>query len=166
MRKKLISNTYLRDINKYNLKILFKKECYYAIKEIKEVNEPFVLPTGLCLINNGYYIVEIIPKNENYSIRTFFDNNKKLLQYYIDISLENGLDEETKIPYYDDLYIDITITNGQVEILDEDEIIDALDKKEICQKDYELAFRVKNRLLKEIEEHSNKYLNKDLTKLL
>lgn len=166
MRKKLISKTYLRGIDKYNLKLLFEDDCYYSIKELKKVDSPFILSTGLCLINDGYYIVEIIPKNENYSVRAFIDDEKKLLQYYIDISLGNGLDEETKIPYYDDLFLDIIITNGQIDVVDGDELVDALNQKQISVDDYNLAIKVKDELIKEIEKNNNKYLNMDLTKLL
>ena len=103
MIKKLISTTYLRDVLKYNLKIFYNEDYFYSVKQIIEVKEPFIISNGLCLIDNGYYIMEIIPKNEHYCIRVYFDTNKNILEYYIDISLENGLDEATKIPYYDDL---------------------------------------------------------------
>ena len=166
MRKKLISKTYLRDVKKHNLKIIYDDECCYAIKEIKEVKEPFVLTNQLCLIDNGYYMIEIIPQKENYSIRAFFDKNKKLLQYYIDISQENGIDKETRIPYYDDLFTDIIITDGNIEVVDEDELEDALNNGIISQEDYELAFKVKEKLLKEIKENTNKYLQMDLSKLI
>lgn len=166
MRKKLISNTYLRDVNKYILKIMYEDEYYCVVKKIIEVKEPFVLLTGLCLIDDGYYIMEVIPKNENYCIRIFFDSNKKILEYYIDISLENGLDEKTKIPYYVDLFIDITIINDEVEILDEDELMDALFKEQITFNDYILACNIKDRLLSEINNHTNKYINMNLADML
>ena len=166
MRKKLISNTYLRDVDKYNLKIVYDDDCYYAIKEIKKVREPFILSTGECLIDDDYYIVEIIPKNENYSVREFFDNNKRLLQYYIDVSLDNGIDDKTKIPYYDDLFIDITIMNDKIEVLDEDELENALKTNKITMEEYNLAHEVKEKLLDEIDKKNNKYINRDLTNLL
>lgn len=166
MRKKLLTKTYLRDVEKYNLKIYFNDDYYYCVKEIIKIKNSFVLSTGLCLIDNGYYIMEIIPKRENYCIRIFFDSNKNILEYYIDISKENGLDEITKIPYYDDLYTDITITNGVVEILDENELQEALDNKIISNDDYLLAKNTKDKLLYEINNHSNKYLNMDLVGML
>jgi len=167
MRKKLISKTYLRGVEQYNLKILFNNDDYYcSIKEIIKVKSPFILSTGLCLIDNDYYIVEIIPKNENYSIRAFLNNSKQLLQYYIDISLGNGLDTDVNIPYYDDLFLDIIITDGQIDVVDDDELINALNNNEITINDYNLAIETKNKLLKEIENNSNKYLNIDLNKLI
>lgn len=167
MRKKLISKTYLKGVNKYKLDMYFNNEEYYiSVKKIIDIEEPFILPTGLCVINNGYYILEVIPKNENYAMRVFFNDRKERLEYYFDISLKNGLDEESKIPYYDDLYTDITIENGKISILDEDELNDALDKNEISEKEFNLANETRDLLLESINNNSNKYMNLDLESYL
>ena len=111
MRKKLISKTYLRDVDKYKLVIYYDNEDYYlSVKKIISIKEPFIVENGLCLINNGYYIIEVLPKEANYTMRVYFNEEKERLEYYFDISSHNGLDEESRIPYYDDLYTDITIT--------------------------------------------------------
>ena len=167
MRKKLISKTYLRDVNKYNLKIYYDKEDYYlAIKKIIDIKEPFISPNGLRLIDNGYYIAEVIPKNENYTMRVYFNKKRERLEYYFDISLENGIDEESKIPYYDDLYLDIILKDDIIEILDEDELEEALKSKKITKNEYDLANKTKENLLESIEENNNKYIKLDLEKYL
>ena len=167
MRKKLISKTYLKGVNKYKLDIYFNNEEYYiSVKKIIDIEEPFILPTGLCVIDNGYYIVEVIPKNENYAMRVFFNEKKERLEYYFDISLENGLDEESKIPYYDDLYTDITIGKGKVTVLDEDELKEALNKNEISEKEFNLVNETRNLLIESIKNNNNKYMNLDLESYL
>ena len=167
MRKKLISKTYLKGVNEYELKIYFNLEdCYISVKKILDITEPFILSSGLCVIDKNYYIMEVIPKNENYSMRVFFNNKKERLEYYFDVSLENGLDEESKIPYYDDLYLDVTKTRDNVEVLDEDELKEALDNNEISMVDFELANKVKDTLLEQINNKSNKYMNMDLEQYL
>ena len=88
--------------------------------------KPCILPTAECLIDNGYYIVEVIPKNENYAMRVFFNEKKERLMYYFDITLGNGLDLDTLIPYYNDLYLDIIVVNKKIKILDENELQEAL----------------------------------------
>ena len=66
-------------------------------------------------------------------------NNDNLIQWYFDIAKEIGI--ENNIPYEDDLYVDIVITpNGRKEILDEEELMDALNKNEITQEDVELVY--------------------------
>ena len=81
--------------------------------------------------------------------------------------MKNGLDEESNIPYYDDLYLDITINKeGKINILDEDELLDALNKKEISKEEFDLANRTKDLLLDSIKNKSNKYMNLDIKKYL
>lgn len=163
MRKKLISKTYLRGVNEYELKIYFNLEnCYVSVKKVLDIDSPFILSNGLCVIDKNYYIMEVIPKNENYSMRVFFNDKKERLEYYFDISLENGIDEESKIPYYDDLYLDVTITDDKVEVLDEDELQEALHNNKISIDDFELANKTKDLLLDEIKNKRNPYINMDL----
>ena len=167
MRKKLISKTYLRGVNKYELKIYFNLEdCYISVKKIIDIKEPFILSNGLCIIDNNYYIMEVIPKNENYAMRVFFNNKKEILEYYFDVSLENGVDKETGIPYYDDLFIDVTKTKDKVEVLDEDELKEALDNNEISITDFELANKIRDILLEQINNGNNQYMNMDLEQYL
>lgn len=168
IKRKLISNTYLRDIDKYELNIYFDKEDYYiSVKKFIDVRKPFIIETGDCLIDNGYYIVEVIPKNENYAMRVFFNDKKQRLEYYFDITLNNGLDEESKIPYYDDLFLDVTIKkNGEIRILDEEELIDAFNKNEITKEEVNLANITKDKLLESIKKNNNKYMNLSLEEYL
>ena len=167
MRKKLISKTYLRDVDSYKLEIYYDNEDYYlSVKEINSIKEPFIVLNGLCLINNGYYIVEVLPKKENYTMRVFFNENRERLEYYFDISLQNGLDEESKIPYYDDLYTDITVKKDKIEVLDEDELKEALEEQRISRDEYDLANKTRDKLLQSIRNKDNKYMNLNLENYL
>lgn len=167
MREKLISKTYLRDVNKYKLEIYYDKEDYYlSIKKILNIEKPFILENGLCLIDNNYYIVEVLPKNENYAMRVYFNEKKERLEYYFDISLKNGLDEETRIPYYDDLYTDITVVQENIEVLDEEELQEALNMGKISKAEYNIANETRDKLLQSIKNKNNKYMNLDLERYL
>lgn len=167
MREKLISKTYLRDVNRYKLEIYYDKKDYYlSVKKILNIEKPFILENGLCLIDNNYYIVEVLPKYENYAMRVYFNEKKERLEYYFDISLKNGLDEESKIPYYDDLYLDITVTKANIEILDENELKEALNLGKIDEKEYNLANETKNKLLTSIKNKDNQYMNLELERYL
>lgn len=168
MRKKLVSKTYLRDVEKYNLTFFHDNESdYYVVtKKIIKVREPFIVASGETLIDDGYYIVEITPKFENYNVRVYLNEKKEILEHYIDVSLKNGLDEDAKMPYYTDLYTDITIMNGKVKVLDLDELKEALENKIITKDDYLLAETTKERLLFEIQNKSNKFINMNLDNYL
>lgn len=167
MKRKVITNTYLRDIDKYQLKLFLDEDDYYVcVKKLIHVNEKFIIHNGLCVMDNGYYVFEVIPKNENYAMRLFLDNNKNALEYYFDITKNNGIDTLSKIPFYDDLYLDITYLNGEINILDEDELIDAFKTGEITKDDFDLAYNIKDKLLEEITSGTNKLMNIDYNKYL
>ena len=167
MRKKLLSKTYLRDVSEYIIELSFTNEDYYLSKKKIIKTTPFVLSNGLKVIDNGYYILEILPKTENYAIKVYFDNNKNVIEYYIDITNGCGIDEISKIPYYDDLYLDITITDRKIEILDEDELENAYLNKLIdtsCSEIDKANLTTKNISIEHIirKEHKN-YSSRKLT---
>ena len=64
------------------------------------------------------------------------------------------------------MYTDITIGNGKVTVLDEDELKEALDKKEISEKEFNLANETRDLLLESINNNSNKYMNLDFDNYL
>ena len=77
MKRKIISNTYLRDVEKYQIKIFLDEEDYYvSVKKLISVREKFIIKENITVMDNGYYIFEVIPKNENYAMRIFLDENK------------------------------------------------------------------------------------------
>ena len=168
MKKKLISKTFLKDVEKYKLQIFYNFDDYYlAIKKIIKIKEPFISTTDFCLIDNNYYIAEVIPKGEKYTMRIFFNNKKERLLYYFDITLENGLDKETKIPFYDDLYLDVVLRNDDsIEVLDENELLDALNQKNITKAQYDLAISSIVSLIESIKNKSNKYIKLDIENYL
>lgn len=99
-------------------------------------------------------------------MRIFFNQDKERLLYYFDITLENGIDKDSNIPFYDDLYLDIVLKNDNIEILDEDELLDALNNKLITKEQFDLAYRTMNSLIDSIKSKQNKYINLDLEKYL
>ncbi len=167
MKKKIISSTYLRDVDRYQLKLFLDEEDYFvAVKKLVHVTKKFIIKDNLCVMDNGYYVFEVVPKNENYAMRLFFDDKKNPLEYYFDICKNNGLYLDTNIPCYDDLYLDITYLNGEICILDEDELMDAYHIGDITQDDLELVYRMKDRLISEIKDGTNMAMNIDFQKYL
>lgn len=153
MRKKLLSNTYLKGVSDYIIKIDYSNPDYFlVIKKINKIDKPFILENGLTLIDNNYYILEMIPKDENYCMRVYFDQDKKLLEYYFDIIKSSGIDVDNNIPYYDDLYLDVVVLNDEIEIVDENELMDAFKNQSIDKDTYDFAYNVMNNLISEIKK--------------
>lgn len=166
MKKKLLTKTYLRDVQKHNLKLFVEDDKFVVVKEIVETNPKFVAMDGVCLIDNGYFIVEVVPKNENYAMRVFLNENKQPIEYYFDVSLENGLDKETKIPYFHDLYVDVIVYKDKIRVVDENELEEAFQNEDITKQQHDLALKIRDVLVKELEQGTNKLKNLSLDKYL
>ena len=169
-KKKFISNTYMREAIDYEIVTIKEDDLFITIKKYNKMTDDFILNNlkgaPVTYISKGYYVVELTPLKENYNIRFYVDTKKNIVDYYIDMTLENGV--EYKMPYYIDLYLDITHypETDKAEFFDEDELKDALDEGLISKEDYDLAYKVGNKLLTEIKNKTNKYLNMDIIKYI
>jgi len=165
LKKKYITETYLKGVDDYDIKIIKEKDCYTCVKYIKNIDEKYISThTGkdICLLDNGYYIVEYVPIDEKYVVRVFMNEKKQVLQYYIDSTKENGIEDD--IPFYYDLYLDITIdllADDVITIFDEDELIEAVKSNNAAPEDYILAHNTIDYLLKQIDNKENKYINRN-----
>lgn len=167
MKTKVITNTYLRDVDKYQVKLFLDEDDYYvSVKKLISVREKFIIKDGLCVMDDGYYVFEVVPKNENYAMRLFLNEKKEALEYYFDICKNNRIDSVSGVPCYDDLYLDITYLDGYINILDEVELVEAFEKGDISKDDYELVYQMKEKLLNEINNKTNKLMNIDYMKYL
>ncbi len=164
---KYLTKTYLRDVSKYDLKLYVEEDnMVVAVKKILKTNPKFITRKGLCLIDDGYYVVEVLPLNENYAMRVFVDKNKNPLEYYFDISKKNGFDEETKAPYYDDLFTDVIVLENKLFVVDENELKDAFNNGIITAEDVDLANETTKKLVGELNNNTNKLKLLDITKYL
>ena len=160
MRKKYTDETYLKGVSRYKVAIskIKDEESYVVVKNILEIDKPFI--KNAKLIDNGYYILEYTSMNKLYNARAFIDDKLNTISYYFDISLGNGIDEGR--PYYDDLFLDIIYginIENDMKILDEDELQEALEKEVITKEEFDLAYSVCNKLLEEIKENKNHFIN-------
>jgi predicted RNA-binding protein associated with RNAse of E/G family len=115
---------------------------YITLVEIEQVTEPLIKECGkheICVIDEGYMVLQHFPLNENHSVTTMFNSKGEIVQWYIDIILENGL--ENDIPWMDDLYLDIVaLPSGEVIRLDADELEEALRSGKITKQQFDLAW--------------------------
>ncbi len=122
---------------------------------IKEITEPLVIQTlgvDYCIVDKNYTWLQYLPDGENYVLTVMIDDKGEVIQWYFDISEEYELNDEG-MPYYDDLYLDLAVlTTGEVILLDEDEIEEALKAREITSKQYEAAWSQTRQLKSWLEE--------------
>ena len=168
MKRKYMSNTYMKGVSDWELVIIKKeKEKYYTtIKKINIIDKAFTIKDKV-LIDNGYYIIEFTPLDQFYNVRVFIDKNSKLVGYYFDIVASNG--EENNIPYYDDLYLDVIYSpygEGSIKVEDEDELLDALNMGTISTEKYNFARNMCAKLVEEILKKQNPFINMDKKELI
>ena len=110
-----------------------------ATVQIHEVNNQIV-ENGICFHADGFSRIEFMPDHENWALTAIYDEEGKIVEWYFDMTKENGIDDGR--PYIEDLYLDIALfPDGRVVVLDEDELQDALDSGEITVAEFELAYQ-------------------------
>lgn len=165
MKKKYISETFLRDAKEYDLKMFVRKDYFLCIKQIKKIEKPFYLKDDLCLIDNNYYIIEILYPNKHYTIRIFLNDRKEEILNYYDIIDKIKMDTRIMIPYYEDLYLDVIVKDDNIYVLDEDELEKAFNEKYITADQFKLAKNAVDSLILEIKQNKN-IINLNIKELL
>lgn len=142
---------------------------YLSIKRINQIDKTFVVEQfgkSIVYIDNGYYIIEFTPLDQFYNARVYLDRDANVIGYYFDMSRGNGVKEN--IPYYDDLYLDVIFCpdGNLIEIIDEDELNDALNDGKITREEFDLAKNVCSTLIDEIQKKKNIFINIDKKELI
>ena len=121
-----------------------------TLVEMKEVGEPLWKSYGerrVCLVDNGYQWLQHFPSHGAYTLTTMFNGEGEIVQWYIDIC--RGTGQEDGVPWMNDLYLDLVVLpTGEREILDADELDDAMESGIIDKDVYDQAWIV----LKKIED--------------
>ena len=74
-----------------------------------------------------------------------FDDNNNLIEWYFDMIKTNGV--ENGVPYIYDLYLDLVIkSNGKEVVLDEDELKEALNNRDISKDDFNMAYKTMKKI--------------------
>jgi predicted RNA-binding protein associated with RNAse of E/G family len=138
--------------------------CYYKFKSI---NRKINISNGTCILDNNYEWLEFYDYNSKIKLSALYNNKKEIIEWYFDIAREIG--NENGCPYEDDLYLDVVVNpNGEILLLDEDELKEAFDRLEVSQETYDMAYNEANNLMEKLkgnkdklEKFTNRYL-KDL----
>lgn len=121
---------------------------------IDEVREPLFMSCrnkSVCVADAGYSWLQHFPKNSHYTLTSMYNPSGQIVQHYIDIVKDHGVTSEG-IPWFDDLYLDVVhLPTGELEIIDGDELDEALKQDVITKADHDLAWREANQLKALIE---------------
>ena len=118
---------------------------YASFIKIKEVHRPCMVG-NICIYDNGYKELCFLPDDEHWTLWALYDDKGDIIEWYFDITRKNAVDEYGN-PYCDDLYLDAALMpDGQIIILDEDELKDALDNDKITQNEFDMAYDALDKL--------------------
>lgn len=123
--------------------------------ELKNVKKRYVLPSGVCIIDNDYKWLEFYDYNLKIKLTATYNEKNKIIEWYFDISRKIG--KENGIPYEDDLYLDVLVVpNGEIKLLDEDELETARKRLEVSENDYKMAYKEANNLIEKLKNNKEK----------
>ena len=109
-------------------------EGYAAMTKVDKAAFKVVYNRGgeeICILDDGYIWIHVLPMDKNYTVLLMMDADMNVVQWYFDITAENGIDEEGN-PYFTDMYLDLVLyPDGGMAVLDEDELNEALEKGDI-----------------------------------
>lgn len=112
---------------------------------IDKVSQPLrvrVLEHEMTIADDGYCWLQIAPRGQNWWLTVMFDPDGKIVQYYFDVTVENVFPDNGE-PYFLDLFLDVVVAPEiGMELLDEDELNEALEADEIKVFDYLKAHAV------------------------
>ena len=148
---KYLTSTYLKDIEEYKISIFMEEKCCITVKKILKIKEPFVLKeenNNITIIDNGYYILEYMPFNENYICRVHIDKDNSII---------NG------IPAFEDLKLSyVSVVNKNINKFYNMELA-----KEILNiQNYSSALSQMIKIQNEIKNKENYIYNLDYEKYL
>ena len=107
-----------------------------------------------CVADDGYSWLTLFVHGQPYVLTAMFDKNNCIAQWYIDICRATGFTEKG-VPWYDDLYLDIIIDeDGNMCLIDEDDLQLALKQRIINVQDYDFAYLQAKVLMEQIRRGS------------
>lgn len=125
-----------------------------------EVEDKLVISNGKCIMDNNYKWLEFYDYNSKVKLTAIYDENNEIIEWYFDIARKIG--KENGVPFEDDLYLDVVVTsNGDISLLDEDELKEAFDRFEVNKEDYDMAYNEAEQLMNILKDNKEKL--KDFT---
>ncbi len=161
-----------------NLNVSIKKledlNAYLTIKEVKDLEQPYFIYINGELVkkmDKNYKIIEYTPLDESYNVRAHVNDKNEILEYYFDITYgKNKIIDG--IPYYNDLFLDVvyyqevaTKSSTYIHLSDRNDLEEALEKGIIDKEQYDYAYQITDKLLKELKSGQNRFVKRGIKDL-
>lgn len=175
-KRKKLNDIYMREVTKKKIITIWHEELnsyitYKHILSTSHVCNKYINGRKIPLVGKNYTILEYSPIDELYNVRVFIDDQNNIIEYYFDIISSTKYENGEVI--FDDLFLDIlydtpfsTETDYFISLVDENELLDALLKKEISKEEYDMAYKTGEKIMKELRKGKNKFVNRKIQDLL
>lgn len=124
-----------------------------GLVEMHKVRDPLevsVVNRNIIVADDGYQWLQILPDKKRYSITVMMDDQGNPLEYYFDINIKNITQRGHARTL--DLFLDVLVLpNGEYELVDEDDLLRALNDAEITNKQYHEAYVIAHQLMIKID---------------
>lgn len=132
-----------------------------SLLRIDEVEQPLLVSSGtekVLIADHGYSWLQVAFQGQYFWATVMYDDTGSFLQGYFDITGGNCF-EDMENPTFADMYLDLVLQkDGKIQILDEEELDEAWEQKQISQKQYEDARAECRRLYSFLQEHQKEFL--------
>lgn len=156
-----------KDMRKENWKRILKRKYIFenfkgnnsndgqvSLLYMEEVKEPLYKiynNVKIKIVDNGYYWLQIGIKNKRYWITAMFDENLRLIQYYIDVTKYNVIKDDGDSYFYD-MFLDIVLLNdNSYYMLDNDELELALEENVINNEEIEEVRKIAKNIIQSLQ---------------
>lgn len=172
-KNKRLKDVFMKEVTKSIIKVTKNEElnAYITYKHVVDTTlacKTYINGRKIVILDKGYTILEYSPINKLYNVRIFIDNKDHILLYYFDIIKKSSFQDGDI--FYEDMYLDVlyntkyaTKCSNYITLDDENELIDALKNKEITQEEFEQAYDTANKLMTELLNNKNIFVNRKLT---
>ncbi len=128
------------------------------LNEFVKMSSPAFLENSLCVRDNNYKWLQFYDDTSKICLTTIYDEKNEIVEWYFDIAREIG--KENDVPYEDDLYLDVVLKpNGEVTLLDEDELKEAFERMEMTKQEFDKVYEIAKNLMKKLQGNQEKVKN-------
>ena len=130
-----------------------------TMKKVREPLEVSVVGQNIVVANDNYQWLQILPEKKRYSITVMLDDKGNPLEYYFDINIKNVTQKGNARTI--DLCLDVlALPSGAYELVDEDDLLRALNQGQITKKQFHEAYIIAHQLMIKIDTDFTTMQNK------
>ena len=123
-----------------------------TMNKVREPLEVTVVGKHMVVADDHYQWLQILPEKKRYSITAMFDDKGQPLEYYFDINIKNITQKGNARTL--DLFLDVLVLpTGKYELVDEDDLMNALVNEQITKRQYHEAYMIAHQLMIEINDN-------------